>query len=85
MTENKKKNNTFLLLVALTAFFVITVTVTSSVLIIKNDKSEITRQNKTKTEVNPDELLASISTVSTTFNSSQLVSTTNATSAEQGT
>ena len=130
MTENKKKNTTFLFLVALTAFFVITLTVTSCVLIIKNDKSEVTRQNKTKTEGNPkkvqpkkstqktgkgskstsipkvvfrrpvkkvstsmstkkDELLASNSTVttnnSTTFNSSELVSTTNATSTSQGT
>ena len=53
-------------------------------MIIKNDKSEITRQNKTKT-TKKDELQASNSTVSTTFNSSQLVSRTNATSTEQGT
>ena len=51
MPENKKKNKTFVL-IALIMFSVITLTVTSSVLIIKYSKSEDTSQNKTKTETN---------------------------------
>ena len=56
MPANKKKNKFFLVLIALTAFFVITITVTSAVLIIKNNKSEDTGQNKTKNEVNSKKL-----------------------------